>query len=75
MHGELVVVTSSGTFPTAKACLKHRRYRHFVACRVAAHCFAANTEGLFETYAGQISNEKSDVSGTDEVTNACKIVV
>lgn len=42
------------TFPTAKACLDHPRYRHFVGCRVDSKYFVASTEVIAETYRRQV---------------------
>lgn len=41
---------------------------------VDADWFASSTERLFKIYEKQVLNAKSDISGTDEVTDAGKIV-
>lgn len=50
-------------------------HRCFVDCKVDARCFAERPEVLGETYAKQVLNEKSDISGTDEVMKFFKIAV
>lgn len=60
---------------TVKACLKLPRFCRFVGCKIDSKCLVASTEGLVETHARRILNEKSDISGTDVVADACRIAV
>lgn len=59
---------------TTNASLKPPRYCCFMGCKVHAERFAGRTEELIETYARWVSNEKSDISSSDHVVDACKIV-
>lgn len=59
--GELVVVLLTGTSGTAKACLEHLWYSHFVDCKGDTEWFAACTEAIVETNAKETLTEKSDI--------------
>lgn len=43
--------------------------------KVDAQYFAASTKALLGTYRKQVWSEKPEALGTDEVADACKIVV
>lgn len=62
-------------FTSAKAWLKFPRHSCFLSCEVDADYLAASTETLVETYAGQILNDKSTVSSSNEVVEACKMLI
>lgn len=72
---KLVVDLFFATFRTVKKCLELLRNRHFVSCKVDAERFAASMEALVETNARQVWNEESDICDTDEVVDACMIVL
>lgn len=58
----------------AKACMEIPQHRRLVGCDIDAHFFAARTEVLGETYARQVLNERSNISGTNEVVSAYNAV-
>lgn len=68
--GDLVVHLFSGTFAIAKECLELSWHRRFAGCDIKSGCFATSTDPLVEKYAGQVLNEKSGVSGSDEGVEA-----
>lgn len=74
-RGEIAVDLLSGTFPTAKPCLKLSRHRLLVVGEVDTKYFAASAEALMETYAKQVSTVKSDISGSAEEVDDCAKVV
>lgn len=73
--GQLVFDLVSGAFQTTTACSKLSWRRHFVSYEVDSVCVAENTKAIVVTYARQIMNKKSDMFVSDEVVEACKIVV
>lgn len=72
---KLVVDPFSGTFATAKECLKLLPHRCFGVCKVVTECFAASTKVLAETHAGLVLNDYSVICCTDKAAGACKKVV
>lgn len=73
--GELIVDLLFGMFATAKSCSKFPQSRPSVVCKGDVDCFATSTKALFHIYERQILNGKSNISGTDEVMDVCKVVV
>lgn len=74
-HDELAADPFSCTLATTKACLELLQHRRFVGREVDAEGLTASMSMLVETYARQALNAKSDILGTDEVTNVQKILV
>lgn len=46
-----------------------------VCCKIEAEYFTASTAALAQTYTRPILNEKSDISGSDEMVDACKMAI
>jgi len=65
--GDIVVDMFSGTFPTAKACMKLDKHRRFVGCDLDYKCIKFSMESLVRTYAEQLLNPSSDIEGNDEL--------
>lgn len=72
--GGLVADLHSSTFTNAKVCLELLQHRSFVGYKIYSKCFAANAEALVETNRRQILIERSDISGTDQVADACEVL-
>lgn len=72
--GELVVHLFHDSLATVGEHQELPPHRRFTGCKDDAKYFAASTEELVETYAKKVLNKKSDMSGSDKVVNACKIL-
>lgn len=70
-----IVALLSDTPAIAKAYLEFQKQCLFVASEVDADCFATSTEVLVETYARLVLNERSDISGSDEVVDVYNVMV
>lgn len=46
-----------------------------VRCNAETNYFSATMETLFETHVSDVLNEKSEISGTEEVVHAFRVVV
>lgn len=72
--GELIVALCFGTATTAKGCFEPPRLHGIVGCKVDADSFGVDTEALFVPYARQVLNKKCNISDSDKVARASKIV-
>lgn len=72
---ELVPNICHETLATARESFELPRHCHVLRCEVDSENFAESTKTLVETYTGQVLNEKSNISSTDEGLDAYKIVV
>lgn len=72
---ELEVALFFGTFATSKACLELPRHSCFIGCEVDAECFSASTDERVKTHEKQFLKKRSDISRSDDVVGACKMVV